>query len=251
MLAHRPPLTTMQGICTMATRADITPELLRQLLRYEPETGKLFWRLRSREYFSTENRFLSWNALYAGKEALTADTGAGYRHGAVLCHLFKAHRVVGDIAYIPLTRGYETIIDVQDLPLVQDYKWLVLIDKRQQYAARTDRSTGKRIQVWMHRIIMGANPGMLVDHIDGNGLNNRRSNLRLATYAQNQYNVGVRKDSRSGIKGVRLYPNGRWQARIRVDGQCKSLGYYATAEEASKAYENASKELHGIFSRLA
>jgi hypothetical protein len=83
----------------MAGKPDITPELLRQLLRYEPETGKLFWRNRSPEFFTSDGQFLRWNNRHAGAEAFTADTGTGYRHGAVLCQQMTAHRVAWAIHY--------------------------------------------------------------------------------------------------------------------------------------------------------
>lgn len=88
----------------MATRADITPELCRQLLRYEPETGKLFWRERSAEFFnptigrwgavkSADSIALGWNNKYAGAEAFTANS-RGYRTGRILDLQFFAHRVI-------------------------------------------------------------------------------------------------------------------------------------------------------------
>ena len=77
----------------MASKALPSPEVLRQLLRYEPETGKLFWLPRPREMFDSERIFLSWNAKLAGHEAFTANDGQGYRVGRVHDRLHKAHRV--------------------------------------------------------------------------------------------------------------------------------------------------------------
>jgi hypothetical protein len=91
-------LTKMQGICTMANKPDITPSLLRQLLRYDPETGALYWRSRTRDMFcsSTQSNiipFKTWNKRFAGNEAFTALT-QGYKHGNVLGKKFRAHRVI-------------------------------------------------------------------------------------------------------------------------------------------------------------
>lgn len=83
----------------MANKALPSPEVLRQLLRYEPETGKLFWRERGSEWFSDGHRTAAgnaanWNARYAGREAFTADSGRGYRVGAIQDRLHLAHRVI-------------------------------------------------------------------------------------------------------------------------------------------------------------
>lgn len=82
----------------MADRADITPELCRQLLRYEPETGRLFWLPRSRDYFATDRSCNVWNSRFAGKEAMTA-TSRGYRIGMIANVMVKAHRVAWAIEY--------------------------------------------------------------------------------------------------------------------------------------------------------
>ncbi len=100
---------------------------------------------------------------------------------------------------------------------------------------------------------MGFPDGVEVDHIDGNPLNNRRSNLRLATRTQNQRNTGPRKDSSTKSKGVFFTPrvkNGkRWHAEIRVNRKAIHLGVYHTKEEADSAYEAKAKEIHGEFFR--
>ena len=94
----------------MANRADITPELLRQLLRYEPETGKLFWKPRTVDLFKDMRCFNSWTARFSGKEALTARNTKGYYVGTILGNDYSAHRAawtlyhgfwpVGDIDHI-------------------------------------------------------------------------------------------------------------------------------------------------------
>ncbi|WP_162820436.1 HNH endonuclease [Microvirga calopogonii] len=112
-------------------------------------------------------------------------------------------RVEGDVAVVPLTRGMEAVVDIADLPLVEGFNWRAFRSKSTWYAVRHDRlSDGRPTLTHMHRTIFRAEPGKMVDHRDGDGLNNRRGNLRSAIHAQNARNAGTRKDSTSGIKSV-------------------------------------------------
>jgi hypothetical protein len=91
----------------------------------------------------------------------------------------------------------------------------------------------------------------MVDHRDGDGLNNRRSsNLRIATRGQNAANAKLRADNTSGFKGVTLHRvSGKWQAYINANGRRHSLGYFETPEEAGAAYASAGPRAHGDFAR--
>lgn len=93
-------------------------------------------------------------------------------------------------------------------------------------------------------------PNFQIDHINGNRQDNRISNLREANASQNQYNRGIPKNNESGFKGVyyirRLH---KWKAEIRIEGKLKYLGLFNSPEEASKAYKDAARELHGKFFR--
>ena len=103
---------------------------------------------------------------------------------------------------------------------------------------------------WLH--YYGEWPLQFIDHINGNGFDNRINNLRDVTRAENTWNIATRKTSKSGFRGVSLYkPNGKWRARINVNGKEKSLGYFKTKELAVKAYEIAAKEIYGEFARSA
>src|SRR5208282_1837274 len=106
----------------------------------------------------------------------------------------------------------------------------------------------------MHRMILQAKPGQLVDHINRNGLDNRRSNLRLCSHSDNMHNSKIRKQNTTGFKGVtwygHKYPSKPFVAQIMANRQPRFLGCFATAEEASAAYEKAAKELHGNFARF-
>lgn len=143
------------------------------------------------------------------------------------------------------------LIDEEDWELVKDYKWYALKSKGQTYAtSHTRKDDGTRTSVRLHRIIT-QNQWRVVDHIDGNGLNCRRSNLREATVAQNNRNVCVRKDNKSGYKGVNLHKASRkWMARIQVDGKKQRyLGLFNDPIEAAHAYDKAARELFGEYGR--
>lgn len=92
-------------------------------------------------------------------------------------------------------------------------------------------------------------PGETVDHINGNALDNRRSNLRVATPIQQQYNRKVSSLSKTGFKGV-SFEYGKYRARIRKDGEHISIGMFDTPEDAARAYDGAAHELFGEFARL-
>lgn len=163
-------------------------------------------------------------------------------------------RIEGDVAYVPLTQGFEAVIDAVDLPLVAAFNWCVKVRWRTVYAQRTLHGTyrGKRQAVLLHRVITDAPENMQVDHKDGNGLNCRRNNLRQATNSQNQRNTRTRVDNTAGFKGVNLCKDrGVWQARIQVEGSRIHLGFFTTAEDAHAAYARASAALHGEFGRVA
>lgn len=92
--------------------------------------------------------------------------------------------------------------------------------------------------------------GPWTDHINGDKLDNRRSNLRTVTPTQSAWNAARRGTNRSGFKGVDRYRDSRWRARIRAHGRITFLGYFKTAEEAARAYDAAARKQHGEFARL-
>lgn len=107
----------------------------------------------------------------------------------------------------------------------------------------------------VHRLVIeafaGAAPGMVTDHINGDRTDNRLANLRAATSSQNGMNKGLLAHSTTGFKGVTFYHRDRnWRAYIKVDRRQRHLGYYADAESAARAYDDAARELHGEFARL-
>jgi hypothetical protein len=166
-------------------------------------------------------------------------------------------RIEGDVAFIPLSKGYEAVIDAVDVGLVDGRNWTALVannargDVRTVYAMhKATMRDGVSITTMLHRAVLGATAGQFVDHIDGNGLNNRRCNLRFATKAQNGANSGVRVNNTSGFKGVSLHrKTGKWRGRIWVHGKCLDLGLHPTKETAAEAYAKASAMHNGEFAR--
>jgi hypothetical protein len=106
---------------------------------------------------------------------------------------------------------------------------------------------GKDIKVYLHQFLMGVKG---VDHKDGNGLNNRRNNLRIATLSQQMYNTAKRSDNTSGVKGVWWHAQcGKWCAQIETEGRKISLGLFATLDAAAQARHAAEVKYHGTFAR--
>jgi hypothetical protein len=105
----------------------------------------------------------------------------------------------------------------------------------------------------MHRKVIHPPDHLVVDHINHNGLDNRKANIRPATRAQNNFNklIVKRKDSSSKYKGVNWKKcKKKWQARIHVNGECKFIGYFKDEIQAAKAYDKAAKKYHGEFASL-
>lgn len=168
--------------------------------------------------------------------------------------ILRPLRIEGEIAFVTLTQGYEAMIDVADALDVGRFNWSVkVIDEgRYIYAGRTERLSPTKVRaVSLHKHLFGPAPGFLVDHIDGNPLDCRRSNMRLATPAQSVCNRKVSRLSSLGVKGVWINRSGRFQSSIQHSGVRHGLGAYATLEEASAAYAEAALRLHGEFARLA
>lgn len=151
---------------------------------------------------------------------------------------------------IALTRGYSTVIDDADWTLVARYKWHAAPTRSGIiYAqASTSRVEGKRKSIKMHSIIAGRK---WVDHKDGDGLNNRRSNLRPTTRKQNRRNSKPNSDTLHGLKGVDFMKNrNKWRARIYIRKRRVALGCFLTAELAGRAYDEAALHYFGTFARL-
>jgi HNH endonuclease len=155
---------------------------------------------------------------------------------------------------IPLNHGKVALVDDADYERVMTRTWYAVQHKKRWYAkSGFYRGLGKTTTtVYMHRFIFNLPPGRKneVDHRNGNGLDNQRSNLRVCTSAQNKMNVGLRKDNRSGYKGVGWHSKMKqWMARIRIDGKYRVLGYSPDVRVAAQMYIEAAKTHHGEFAR--
>lgn len=152
---------------------------------------------------------------------------------------------------ITLTNGYETQVDDADYPRLTAHHWYGLVQRRQVYAAWSvwNRATKDYDLLLMHRIIMDAQTGQLVDHIDRNPLNNQRDNLRICTRAQNAMNRTGRQGVTSQFKGVFLW-EGSWRAQIKADGKIVKLGSFSSEHDAACAYNDAALHYFGSFAYL-
>ncbi len=145
-----------------------------------------------------------------------------------------------------LASGDIGMIDLEDRNVLYGNKWVASPAGKTKYAYR-GRGANKE---YMHRMIVGASRGQFVDHIDGNGLNNTRANLRLCTKQQNAFNMESKSNSASGYKGVTKHRDCRWQARIMLNGKNLYLGLFPDSCSAAMAYDEAAVKHFGEFARL-
>ena len=159
---------------------------------------------------------------------------------------------------IPLNNGFFALVDKEDYAYLMRWTWRVRLAFGNHYAVRMEQYTDsngkrKRRSVHMHREVLGLTfkDGQQCDHIEtGSTLDNRRSNLRIATSAQNLWNRGPMKNNKAGVKGVWQDKRwGSWQARINVNKKAINLGTFKTKLLAAKAYSDAAKIYHGEFAR--
>jgi hypothetical protein len=156
---------------------------------------------------------------------------------------------------IPLTRGLTALVDDQDFLRLAAFTWHAHKARGRRTAARGQfyaaRALDHRHRVFMHHDIMGERPGYQIDHRNGNGLDNRRSNLRWATGSQNQQNK-AKVGGTSPFKGVyRLRSGPRpWRATITIQGRRLHLGVFKREEDAALAYDAAARQHFGEFAYL-
>jgi hypothetical protein len=151
---------------------------------------------------------------------------------------------------VPVGPDHHAVIDAADWPLVGDAHWSLLRGHNGKLYAHRKTPDGT---VYMHRLLAGTGPDQETDHVNGDGLDNRRENLRPATRSQNKANMGKPKRPdgsahSSRFKGVSWDESrGRWQSKITVDGKCRNLGRYDDETEAARAYDAAALEAWGDF----
>lgn len=184
------------------------------------------------------------NCKSCGK-AFRIDTSAVIASGNYCsreCH-YKSHgrRVTdrGDgTAEVELTQGYVAIIDAADIGLVDGMSWQAFPHRGTVYA----RCTSNGRAMLLHQILIPGH-GLIRDHIDRDGLNNRRSNLRVVSNAENLQNQGPSVRSNSGYKGIAVLPDGRF----RVKFQNRQLGIYRSISDAVETYNDAALKAFGAF----
>jgi hypothetical protein len=181
-------------------------------------------------------------------------------HGRIRPEMEDAYPFKIDGVYcrlMPLTQGFHAIVDATDYFWLMAVKWCSppIRSRKTRYAVRgiIDPS-GKQTTISMHRTIlnMGEEKKPQRDHRNGNGLDNRRKNLRYADNSENQQNKGKQCNNTSGYKGVSFHPaSGKWRAIIKINRKTYSVGYYDTKEEAFAARCAAIERFHGEFARVA
>lgn len=143
---------------------------------------------------------------------------------------------------VELVKGGTALCDIADAELVRQYRWYLSTHKDRRYAL----TWLKGESISMHRLLL---PGVAeVDHRNGDGLDNRRNNLRACTRSQNMANASYRRGV-SGYRGVTRYRR-RWRAQITVNRKCHHVGTYDTPEEAARAYDARALEAFGEFASL-
>ena len=150
---------------------------------------------------------------------------------------------------IKLTKRKYALVDDENYEWLNQWKW----HYDQGYARRQFRIDGKVRMIKMHRLILGIvdDKKKLTDHINMNGLDNRKKNLRIVNHSQNQWNRTKYKTNTSGYKGIGWSKAAKkWRTKIRVKSKLIHLGYFKSKINAAKAYDEAAKKYHGKFAKI-
>ncbi|MEJ5312201.1 MAG: HNH endonuclease [Anaerolineae bacterium] len=152
------------------------------------------------------------------------------------------------VAHLPVGQGRVTLVDDEDYQRFKDYPWFVA---HNGYVVGYVPYRGRFTLSYLHRLVLDAPPDWRVDHCNGDRLDNRRANLRLATAAQNAHHRQPVAASQTGLKGVGWHKaRGKYHARIQYQGLRCHLGYFLEAETAALAYDEAARRLFGAFAVL-
>jgi len=159
----------------------------------------------------------------------------------------------GDYCKIPLTKSQFAKVDPEDYIWLSQFRWFCQVGAGRCYAARNTPATSgvRQKQIMMHRVLADTPAHLVCDHINHDGLDNRKQNLRNCTRQQNNFNTRPRANGTSRFKGVYWYKRTRkYNAVIHKSGKRKSLGFFTSEIEAAKAYDIAAKEYYGEFANL-
>jgi hypothetical protein len=151
----------------------------------------------------------------------------------------NSYRIDGEIVYVQLCGDRETQIDLADLPLLQAWRgtWTYTTgSKGRPYCAIHAGSRGSQRGYLLHRVLLQAPEGQMVDHRDGDGLNNQRKNLRLVTQSQNMQNrKALNSNNQSGVRNVSWDKYTKsWKVVFRIEGKTKTFGRYKDFTEAAR-----------------
>lgn len=152
----------------------------------------------------------------------------------------------GSMKRVPLTKGMTALVDDEDYDRVMEHSWCASKTEKTWYAQATINSR----HVSMHRFILSAIRGQYVDHVNHDGLDNRRSNIRVCCQSRNAGNAVLHCKNKTGLKGVFFHPErkkNKWTARICQQYKQKALGAFDTPEAAARAYDSAALERFGEF----
>jgi len=146
---------------------------------------------------------------------------------------------------IELSRGYSATVDDDDFDWLSRYKWYASVTtarNKTPYAVGYPLGQASGTRYYMHRLILACSKGQQIDHLNRNGLDNRRANLRISTASQNQHNRGKINSNTSGESGVVWHRRDRlWQAQITINGKQIYLGCFKNIGDAAEAYVQAKK----------
>ena len=166
--------------------------------------------------------------------------------------VYRKHKYGYTFRRIYLDEGQWTIVDSGDYYALKRFKWIIHGTGNNIYAVRNKIiGPNKTKMVYMQREIMNPPAGIVIDHRNCESLDNRRSNLRPATRAENALNRRKKKNGTAQYRGVWLVKKcGKWAGQVEYKGKRIWLGYFDSEIEAAKAYDEAAKKLHGEFARL-
>ncbi len=174
------------------------------------------------------------------------------RHRAVRTNALPAD--IPGARWIPLTNGKFALVDAVKFDLLNQHVWAAAPQRSSLgasshcwYATRVERQDGRSRTIYMHRYVINAPRGYLVDHVNGNGLDNRAQNLRIANPSQNSSNA--RRVNKTGFRGVSKLTDGAFISRVVKDGKQYWTGRFKTAEDAARAYDKLARKLLGQFCR--
>ena len=153
---------------------------------------------------------------------------------------------------IKLTQNKVALVDDENFEYLNQFKWYTARNGRTWYARRhASRINGKQKLIQMHRIIINAPKHLQVDHVNGDGLDNRKENLRLCTHQENHFNIkNTHKNNKLRTKGITWHKTiKKFRAQIMINKKAIHLGYFNVMGDADSAYRIAEEKYFGKFAR--